>query len=600
MKNNDVYKKTAITTTGKNKTIAQETVKNIVYSTDPRDLKNVEKGVPCQAACPAGTNIPGYIRCIHEKRYGRSYELNRMYNILPGVLGRICTRPCELACRHGESDLGEPVSICWLKRAAADLKSPMHRIMEGLYSPTDKKVAVIGAGPSGLGAAHELAVMGHRVTIIESYTKPGGMLKYGIPDFRLPEALLNFEIENILRLGVELKTGINVGKDILISELTDTYDAVVVATGCTNPYRLNVPGENLENVYNGLDFMKRINLGERPYVGKQVMVIGDGFTAMDCARSAVRLGADEVKINIRKTEEYMPIDDHEIVEVKYEKIRFYSLVETMEVIGNNGKVEGVKFSRTKLEYSKTPPFRKSVIIPNSEFVVPADSVIAAIGQQPDLEFVFSGSTLGRPSSESGTSQFETSVPGVYVAGDCIAGGTNVITAIASGRECALSVDAFLTGKIRKTKVVRQETTENTDRDRSFDFIGRSEMNTLDYPERMISSDNEVEIGLTDDQAAEESKRCYLCNLKYEIDIHRCIYCSACIDVAPRDCIKMIENIDITDDGAYGDFQEAKNWSQTAAIYIDNAKCIRCGQCHVVCPVDCISITKTELIELNHE
>ena len=600
MKNHDVYKKTEITDTGKNKTVAQEIVKRIVYSSDPRDLKNIEKGVPCQAACPAGTNIPGYIRCIHEQRYGRSYELNRMYNILSGVLGRICTRPCELACRHGESDLGDPVAICWLKRAAADLKSPMHRIMEGLYSPTDKKVAVIGAGPSGLGAAHELAVMGHRVTIFESFEKPGGMLKYGIPDFRLPENLLNFEIENILRLGVELQTGIRIGKDVLIKDLNAEYDAVVVATGCTKPYDLNVPGEDLKNVYNGLDFMRRINLGEKPYVGKTVMVIGDGFTAMDCARSAARLGADEVKINIRKTEEYMPIDDHEIIEVKFEKIRFYSLVETMKITGTDGKVDGVTFCRSRLEYSKTPPFRKSVVIPNSEFNVPADSVIAAIGQKPDLEFIFNGSGIKAELSGDGYSKFGTALQGVFAAGDCLSGGSNVITAIASGRECALTVDAFLTGKVRKTKVVRQEPVENTDRDRSFDFIGREEMNTLDYRKRMRSSDNEVETGLTADQAAEEAKRCYLCNLKYEIDIHRCIYCSACIDVAPRDCIRMIEGIELTDNGAYGDYQEARDWSQTAAIYIDNSKCIRCGKCHEICPVDCISITKTELIELNHE
>jgi len=600
VKNHDVYKKTEITETGKNKTVAQEIVKRIVYSSDPRDLKNIEKGVPCQAACPAGTNIPGYIRCIHEQRYGRSYELNRMYNILSGVLGRICTRPCELACRHGESDLGQPVAICWLKRAAADLKSPMHRIMEGLYSPTDKKVAVIGAGPSGLGAAHELAVMGHRVTIFESYEKPGGMLKYGIPDFRLPENLLDFEIENILRLGVELQTGIRIGKDVLIKDLNSEYDAVVIATGCTKPFSLNVPGEELENVYNGLDFMRRINLGEKPCVGKRVIVIGDGFTAMDCARSAARLGADEVKINIRKTEEYMPIDDHEVIEVKYEKIRFYSLVETIKINGTEGRVESVTFCRSRLEYSKTPPYRKSVVIPNSEFTVPADSVIAAIGQKPDLESIFKGSGIDGTPTEPGMAKFETAMSGVFAAGDCLAGGSNVITAIASGRECALTVDEFLIGKVRKTKVVRQEPVENTDRDRSFDFIEREEMNTLEYPDRISASDNEVETGLTADQAAEEAKRCYLCNLKYEIDIHRCIYCSACIDVAPRDCIRMIEGIDITESGAYGEYREARDWAQTAAIYIDNSKCIRCGKCHEVCPVDCISITKTELIELNHE
>jgi formate dehydrogenase major subunit len=579
---------------------ATESIKDITYSMDPRDFGQVRKSVPCQNACPAHTNIPGYIRCIHEKRYGRSYELNRMANILPGVLGRICSRPCELFCRHGESDLGSPVSICSLKRSAADLKSPMHRIMEGLYSPSGRKVAVIGAGPAGLGAAHELAVLGHKVVIYEAFDKPGGMLMYGIPEFRLPRDVLQLEIENIIRLGVELKTGVKVGTDVALDELLEQYDAVVTATGCTKPNNLGVEGEGLENVYSGVHFMEMINNGEKPYVGKNVMVIGDGFTAMDCSRSAVRLGASEVKVNIRKTEEYMPIDEQEKFEVKFEKIRFYSLVDTKRIIGENGRVTGIEFLRTKLEYSPEPPYRMAVPIPNSEFILPADSVIVAIGQRPDPASIssripVSGSLIG---TEEGS--YRTSVNGLYAAGDCSSGASNVITAIANGRKCALEVDEYLTGRKRKVSVVRLEAVSSTDRERSFDFIRRTHMDTLGIDDRMASQTNEVEKGYSADQAAQESKRCYLCNLKYEIDTTRCIYCSACIDVAPRDCIKMIHDVSVNDDGSLGNYNETRSWNRVSAIAIDNERCIRCGKCHEVCPMNCISVTKTELIELNIE
>lgn len=600
MKNKDRYKKNQIVSTGKNKTYASESVKNITYSTDPRDFGQVKKSIPCQDACPAYTNIPGYIRCIHEKRFGRSYELNRLANILPGVLGRICSRPCELYCRHGESDLGKPVSICSLKRSAADFKSPMHRIMEGLYSPSGKKVAVIGAGPAGLGTAHELSVLGHKAVIYEAFDKPGGMLMYGIPEFRLPRNVLMLEIENVLRLGVELKTGVSVGKDVQLDTLLSEYDAVVIATGCTRPNRLNVPGEDLEHVYSGVRFMEQVNNGETPYVGKNVMVIGDGFTAMDCSRSAVRLGATEVKVNIRKTEEYMPIDDQEKHEVKFEKIRFYSLVDTKRIIGENGKVTGIEFLRTKLEYSPQPPYRNAVPIENSEFILPADSVIVAIGQQPFPEEISGKIEMTGNRVLTRESGFSTSIKGLFAAGDCASGASNVITAIANGRKCAVEVDEYLTGRKRKIHVVRLESVENTDRERSFDFIKRTPMDTLDFDQRVSGRTHEVEKGYNEEQAAQESKRCYLCSLKYEIDTRVCIYCSACIDVAPRDCIKMIEDVTLNTDGSFGDYSETRNWNTVAAIAIDNERCIRCGKCYEVCPMDCISVTKTERIELNIE
>jgi len=214
LKKQDLYSKEEKLFQDKNKIYSAQYKKQIVYSTDARDFGQVAKSIPCQDACPAKTNIPGYIRAIYEKRYGRAYELNRGANILPGILGRICAKPCESSCRHGESDNGQSVGICHLKRSCADLKPGSHRIIEGLYTPTEKKVAVIGSGPAGLATAHSLAVLGHKVVIFESMEKPGGMLMYGIPEFRLPRDLLMLEIKNILRLGIELKTNKAVGSDI--------------------------------------------------------------------------------------------------------------------------------------------------------------------------------------------------------------------------------------------------------------------------------------------------------------------------------------------------------------------------------------------------
>lgn len=558
---------------------------NISYSIDPRDFGQVAASIPCQAACPAKTNIPGYIRCIHDKRYGRAYEVNRTANILPGVLGRICSRPCETACRHGEPGNGTSVGICHLKRSCADLKPASHRIIEGLYSPTDKKIAVIGSGPAGLAAAHDLAVFGHRVKIYEAMEKPGGMLMYGIPEFRLPRDLLMLEIQNILRMGIEISYGQAVGKDLSLGQLKKDYDAVVAATGCVTPRKLGIEGDGLENVHDGLAFMEAVNEGETPFVGKKVVVIGAGFTAVDCARSAVRLGAEDVSLNIRKTEEYMRIDEGEKHEALFEGIRIFSLIQPSKIIGDGKKITHIEFIRTRMKEIDKPPFRTSVPIEGSEFRVKVDSVIAALGQTPDRAAV-SVDPQNRKDN-------------VFAAGDFVTGSTDVISAIAGGRSCAREIDEYLLGEKRRKRVVRLEAHKTTDRPRAYDFIGRVDMNTLDMGKRLEKAENEVETGYNGEQAFEESKRCYLCNLKYEIDPLACIYCSACIDVAPKDCIKMIRDIPLNPDGTYGEYEETSSWNQVASITIDNAECIRCGQCLAVCPMDCISVTKTELIEIDN-
>lgn len=592
MKKNELYSKEEKLFQDKNKIYSAQSVKQIVYSTDVRDFGKVAKSIPCQDACPAKTNIPGYIRCIFEKRYGRAYELNRSANILPGVLGRICSRPCEAACRHGEPDNGVSVGICHLKRSCADLKPASHRIIEGLYTPTEKKVAVIGSGPAGLAAAHDLAILGHKVVIYDSMEKPGGMLMYGIPEFRLPRDILMLEIKNILRLGIELKTGQAIGVDIPFDQIKKDYHAVVVTTGCVSPRKFDFAGDDLENVYNGLDFMKAVNKGEKLYVGNKVVVVGAGFTAVDCARSAIRLGATDVSINIRKTIEYMRIDETEKHEAQFEGIKTYSLIQPIKIIGDGSKVTGIEFCRTRMEKTDKPPYRISIPIKKSEFIIPADSVIAALGQTPDADII------SRELNGLDKKWNHTGIDGIFAAGDFVTGSSDVISAIAGGRKSAWAIDEYLMGETRKQTVVRLENSETTDRQRAYDFLGKVDMNTIDMEERILTANNEVEKGYTDDQAYEEAKRCYLCSLEYEIDPLTCIYCSACIDVAPKDCIKMIEKVELNGDGSYAGYKETNDWSRVISIAIDSANCIRCGQCLAVCPMDCISVTKTELIEID--
>lgn len=584
----------------KDETFGTQVEKQIRFSQDPRDMGYVKENIPCQAACPVYTNIPGYIRCIYENRNGRSYELNRMYNIIPAVLGRICSRPCEAACRHGESDLGEPVHICHLKRAAADHKSTGHRIREQLYARSGKTVAIVGSGPAGLGAAHELATLGHEVTIYEAMDRPGGMLMYGIPAFRLPRDIIEFEVGNILRLGVDVKYGVRVGEDLELSALLGSYDAVLLATGCLTPNMLGIPGEDLEGVYSGLDFMMRVNEGEMIDVGESVAVIGDGFTAMDCSRTCKRLGASSVTVNIRMTEEFMPIDKHELFETKYEKIRINSLLNSTRIIGGSGKVEAIAFERTRLEYDNNPLGRKAVPVENSEFVAPVDTVISAIGQHPHSDFNNVKFRLDGNRIWTRKNSFRTNIDGLYAGGDCMSGASTVIESIGRGRRAAQEIDTAFSGRKRKTTLVRFEPTKQTDRDRSFDFIPPVDMPTVDREARFGNYRKEVEQGYDNEKALEEAKRCYLCYLKYEIDVDRCIYCFACIDVAPRDCIKMIRDVDREKDGSYGDYDATRDWSQVAAIAIDNKRCIRCGKCYDVCPMQCIHISKVELIEQDLE
>jgi formate dehydrogenase major subunit len=577
------------------------------YSTDPRDVGWVRQNIPCQTACPADTNVPAYIQMILENRYGRSYELNRVANVLPGTLGRICSRPCEDACRHGWPGNGAPVNICHLKRAAADHKPSGHRITENLFTPSGKRIAIVGAGSAGIAAAHDLSMLGHDVTIFEAEEVPGGMLYYGIPEFRLPRDVLSVEVRNALRLGVELKAGTAVGlgpTDVRLSKLLEDYDAVLLATGCMAAIRLPLrgvddgapdPARELPNAEYGLDFLMELHRGETKSVGKRVAVVGAGFTALDCARVSLRLGAEDVTIHIRTTEEYIPVTKEEIHEAKREGTKILGLRTPVGLITDSqGKLTGVQFAQNRLGGWRAGGRRQAIPIEGSEFIEPCDTLLIAIGQKTVNDYLDLPVELDRWGNVKVDEHGMTSVKGLFAAGDFVIGASTVVEAVGLGRKTALKMDNWLMGRERRKLVVKIEPVDEPRRDRAWDFIPAQHIPMEPMRSRFDTLTLEAEKGYDQGLAVEEAKRCYLCHHKYEIDPDNCIYCRACIEVAPRNCIKLVSGIDIKDDGSYGALEETTEWDRVGAIWIDNNECIRCGACYMVCPTRCISITKNEI------
>ncbi len=547
-----------------------------ITSTDPLDRAWIDVNIPCKAACPILTDVPGYIQAILEGDFKRAYTINRRDNVFPHSLGRVCSRPCEPACRHGREGLGDPVAICHLKRAAADFGYTEEDVA---IVPNGKSVCVVGAGPSGLTTANDLALLGYKVTVLEQFEEPGGMLRYGIPAFRLPYDLVAKDIDAIRRLGVEIRCNQRFDGESMLERLRKHYDAVVIAGGCMLPSSVQLPGMDASGFYWGLDFMMRANrelLNDTP-LGR-VVVIGGGFTAVDCVRTSFRLGAVDITLAYRRTRDTMSAGQAEIDCMEEEGIAVEFLVSPTEIVTREGRVVGLRCVRNRLESGRARA------IEGSDFIIDCDTVIMAIGQTNE-ELLDEEIPLENGLPQRGN---------VFLAGDYRNGSGTVIGACADGRKVGRRVHQFLSGIRGYQDVVHIEqiSPEELPRTRQDDFIPLTPMPHIPVSARR-EKNREVETGYAQEASLTEARRCYLCHYNFQIDIDRCIYCMACIDVMPVDCIKLAKDIEIGDDGSLK-YVEAKHWSEVEAVTIDNDKCIRCGNCVRACPVDCITISKYTL------
>lgn len=637
------------------------------YQLNTGDNEWFLENISCQYACPAYTDVARYIAHIAAEDYETSYQTNLEDNVIPGILGRVCARPCEPACRRGRLD--EPIAICWLKRVAADYR--------GGWTPpprpprtSDKTVAVIGSGPTGIAAARDLAKLGYGVTIYESLPVAGGMLTAGIPEWRLPRDLCRMEIDEYLAaLGVEIKLNTPIGfgtypgaddankNAIPLDTLMGMHDAVLIAAGTQDPQEMEIPGEEYESVkglYPGLWFMSRVNLHQRVDVGKRVAVIGGGFTAMDCSRSSLRMGAEKVYVLYRRSRNEMLVYEEEAREAEIEGVDFRFLVSPLEILSANGHVTGLKCVRNRLGEPDASGRRSPVPIPGSEFVLDLDTVIAATGQSTDTSWVpenvpMQVSKRGRPEVDPVT--WMTSAPKLFAAGDFVAGARTLIACVADGQKAAIAIDLYLRGIDAKeekvtlqadfalvpyldhvsdyhldvtrqltewaeTETVREETapdatvrmswqpisiwTADTMQRRlvdgdDYDSVERRHMPMRAMDQR-FNLETEVELGLEKGEAFEEAKRCLQCQLNIFLDGDNCILCNACIEVCPTNVLHMadlglIESVNGNTEEPR--LSEAKGWQNGAAMIMDEWLCIRCGLCAQICPTNCITMQHYE-------
>ena len=416
------------------------------------------KNKPCSKNCPVGVDIPEFIKKIREGKFEEAIAIIKKKNILPAVTGRVCPyeNQCEGACTLNK--IGEPVAIGALERFVADWERKKGFLIPDKPQPTGKKVAVIGSGPAGLTAASELAKKGHEVTIFEALHKLGGVLVYGIPEFRLPKKILDKEIEYIEKLGVKIKCDIVVGQTIPFSELQKEFDAIFIGTGAGLPRWLNIPGENLAGIYSANEFLTRVNLMkaymfpeyDTPIrIGERVITVGGGNVAMDCARTALRLGAEESFIIYRRSEGELPARKEEVEHAKEEGVRCLFLACPTRFFGDEkGNVKGMEYIQMKLGEPDETGRRKPIPIPNSESVMQVDTVMIAIGQNPNplIPLTVKGLKVGKKGNILVDENYQTSIEGVYAGGDITTGAATVILAMGAGKKAAESIDRYLKTK----------------------------------------------------------------------------------------------------------------------------------------------------------
>ena len=522
---------------------------------------------PCRVACPVHTDVQGYIALIAQGEFEQALNLIRETNPFPSICGRVCTHPCESKCRRGEVD--QPLAIRLLKRFVAERGNvPRLTAPEIKY---DHEIAIIGSGPAGLSAAHDLALLGYKCTVFEALPVAGGMLSVGIPEYRLPRDVLRSEIEAVRKLGVDIKLNTRIGEDLTIADLWEQgYKAIFIAVGAHKSLKLGIPGEDLDGVCHGLSFLRDVNLGKPVEVRRRVAIIGGGNVAIDASRAARRLGAEEVIIFYRRSRAEMPASEEEIEEAEREGVEIHFLASPTKILGGDGKVTGMECIRMRLGAPDASGRKRPIPVAGSEFTMDVDMVIPAIGQAADLSLLpeeFKLIAKGR--LEVDPISLATSVPGFFAGGDVVSGPASVIEAIAAGKRAAISIDMYLKGEdlaVSRTEEwleigeLSQATLGEVKR------LERQEVPTLPMDKRLLDF-TEVELGFTEGMAVREAQRCLTCGAGAECIAEKCVACLTCVRICPYD-VPIIKG---------------------GVAWIEAAQCQGCGICAGECPAKAIVV-----------
>ena len=517
---------------------------------------------PCQLNCPARTDCQGYVGLIANGEYEAALKLIKNKVSLPASIGRVCPHPCETACRRGKVD--EAINIAQLKAFAADMDLNSDSYLPEKNASTGKKIAIIGGGPAGLTAAYRLAISGHEVTVYDMMEKMGGMLRYGIPQYRLPKEVLDNEIAIIEKLGVKMINGVKLGKDFTVASLKAQNDAVIVAVGAWKSSSMRTPGEELNGIYGGIDFLRAVALKQEINIGDKVVICGGGNTAMDACRTAVRLGAKEVYCVYRRTRNEMPAEDIEITEAEEEGVQFKFLTNPISFNGKDGKVKSVTLQLMELGEPDASGRRRPVAIEGKTEELDVDSVIVAIGQKLVNEDVSELKLTDRGNIEADIDTFKTNIEGVFAIGDATNRGASIaIEAIGEANRCALSIDAYLNGEDIETRVpyISRRDEELIDF-QSKEKCPARKPQVLPAAERKNNFD-EVCLGYTEEDAKAEASRCLECGCK---EYYKC----KLLSVAQR--------YDIHPERFKGEMPQKYTADSNEFIERNSAKCILCGLC----------------------
>ena len=591
----------------------------------PTDISNpnyFHKVVDCQWACPAHTPVPEYIRLIAAGRYADAYMVNWESNVFPGILGRTCDRPCEPACRRGrvEENNGEkpePVAICRLKRVAADNKGEVKaRMPRRATKKNGKRIACIGAGPASLTVARDLAPLGYEITVFEADQKGGGFMRTQVPRFRLPESVIDEEVGYILDLGVELKGGHRI--ESMRAMLEKGYDAVFVGSGAPRGRALELPGsqEAAAHIHIGIDWLSSVYFGHVKSIGKRVIVLGGGNTAMDCCRSARRLGGEDVKVIVRSGFEEMKASPWEKEDAAHEGIPILNYLVPKAFIHDKGKLTGMTFEKVRAEKDERGR-RKLVPTGEPDQHFDCDEVLVAVGQENafpwierDLGIEFNEWDM--PVVDPLTHQ--SSLPHVLFGGDAAFGPKNIIWAVAHGHEAAISIDRMLSGQPTserpppEVKVLSQKMgIHEWSYDNDISGDERYKVPLVPFAEALKSISTEVELGFDAATAWKEAQRCLNCDVQTVFTDSACIECDACVDICPMDCISFTTN---ADEPELRQKLTAPALNLTQSLYVsgplktqrvmvkDEDVCLHCGLCAERCPTGAWDMRKV-LIEMTH-